>query len=237
MRARIHLHAVSCPSPGWAAITGLAILAMAILGGFAFASVHSTLHVAGDPLATESALRANLTLFHATVWAWVIVALLDLLVALGVYRLFRALAPQQTLIAAVLRGGYALVLIVATSRLAKLWIDDGYAAGALGFSQFEQIWSAGLVLFGAHLLALARLGWKVAWVARPVAILLGLGGLGYLVIEGGQSLLGSALTWPQWVSVGFGIPMVLGELSFALQLLISAIGGRPCVRAACGPLA
>ena len=72
-------------------VIAASILLMAIIGGAAYGFVHATLHIAGDPYATATATATatagKLDLVALAAWAWLLVALLDVIVSMGVYPL------------------------------------------------------------------------------------------------------------------------------------------------------
>jgi hypothetical protein len=49
-----------------------------------------------------------------------------------------------------------------------------------GITRFNDVWSAGLVLFGLHLLLIGYLAYRSTFVPRILGVLLAIAGLGYL---------------------------------------------------------
>ena len=67
-----------------------------------------------------------------------------------------------------------------------------------GIRGFEDIYSAGLVLFGFHLMLLGLLVWRAAYAPRFLGILLALAGLGYAVDSFGVVLFPATRSrWPR----------------------------------------
>ena len=121
------------------------------------------------PIAVFAALPAGLTALAGVLL--LVVAVLDVMVA---YALVAVLDPTDSTLARVtagLRVAYAAAFAVAASRL--LTADD--VAG------FQQIWDASLLLFAAHLIALALLGWRAGALPRWIGALVVLAGAGYLI--------------------------------------------------------
>ena len=98
------------------------------------------------------------------------------------------------MLAAWFRLVYAGVLLVAVSHLVgvhRLLGDDGYLAAfkadqlqaqALsGIHTFGDVFGAGLLLFGLHLLVVGYLAYRSGYVPRVLAMVLAVAGLGYLV--------------------------------------------------------
>jgi hypothetical protein len=142
------------------------------------------------------------------------VAVLDIVVGLGLWRVLAPTHATLAALAAVLRIAYAAVLVVAASRL---------SAGA--HAEFESIWDAGLALFGLHLLVVGGLLATRPGFARVTGILVVLAGAGYLA----DSI--AALAVPGTV-LGVATFTFVGELVLIVWLFVH--GGRP---AAVRPLA
>ena len=205
----------------WSTATGMALFLMAAAGGFTYGYAHPLLHVIDDPTATSAAVQSRPILLWLVAAVWAAVALLDLLVSYGIYVVYRGSARVLSILAAAVRVIYTIVLVVAVAELWSLLFNN-YATSALDrFDSFEKIWSRGLVIFGVHLLMLSRLVIYAKRSGALVAMLLGVGGAGYVVVNG-LKVFGSQLLVMQDLLIAvLSIPMVLGELLFALVLLTS----------------
>ena len=203
----------------WAIITGGSLLFMAVAGGFAFGYVHPILHIAGDSEATSDALNARPLLLYAIVVAWNLVALLDVVASVGIYRVYRRWAPKLSVLVAAIRLIYTMVLVVAVAQLGSLSLIDDMGNGLKRFEVFEAIWSVGLVVFGLHLLVLSYLILVIRYPGILVSIALSLGGIGYIVLNGLKFVDTEAMAIAPVIEALINVPMVLGELSFAVCLL------------------
>ena len=139
-----------------------------------------------------------------------------MVVAAGVYRLYRDTTNYLAAGSGLFRLIYAAVLIVATLPLAKVAInndiDDAYHA----FEYFETVWSLGLMVFGLHLASLGCLVIQSRFMTNPLGWLLIGAGISYLLDNGaGLSGLELIATHPLLVTL-----MTLGEFAFALWLLL-----------------
>ena len=85
----------------------------------------------------------------------------------------------------------------------------------LGITAFNDIWYAGLFLFGLHLLLIGYLAYRSGYVPRLLGALLAISGLGYVADSLGTVL--SQGTWTDISSFTF-----LGEFLLALWLVIRA---------------
>jgi len=225
----------SNPFPGtrkYAVTAGSALLLMAIAAIFSFGFVQSTLVVAHDPATTFSNLQSEKNLFLAGVSGWVIILLLDALVAWTLYLFFRAQNQRLSLLMAALRLGYTVVLGIAILQFIPVikllsQTEPVVAAKAImyHFASFEKIWSLGLIVFGFHLLLLGFLALQAKTIPQIFGILLILAALIYVLIHSAKQLFpvheAQIVTIETWLS----LPMAVGEIGFAFWLVIR--GGKP----------
>nr|MCU0451969.1 DUF4386 domain-containing protein [Bernardetiaceae bacterium] len=94
-------------------------------------------------------------------------------------------------------------------------------------SGFKTIWDLGLIVFGLHLISLGFLfkneGGK-KWVNTLIKTLLITAGVGYIVLSLGALLAANPVAFTALVQPIFLAPMILGEVLFALWMLIK--GGK-----------
>lgn len=212
-----------------AVTAGLSLIIMGIAAIFSYGYVYSSLVVSGDVDTTTRQLFSSPLLFHAGVLGWVVIILCDLVVARALYRYFQHISPKISLITALIRIFYTGVLGVAVFNLilvsdllhADLVALTGQIMDYLGCFAFT--WSAGLIVFGIHLLGLGYLSLQSAEVPRLLGILLYIAGAAYFIVHTGklfpayEGLITKAETF-------LSIPMAVGELAFAFWLIIS--GGK-----------
>ncbi|MGI8576090.1 MAG: DUF4386 domain-containing protein [Egibacteraceae bacterium] len=125
----------------------------------------------------------------------VLVIGLDVAVAWPLYRTFRPVSKLISMLAAGARITYVGVLAVAVGQMiGVLGLLDFDVLGMSGTAQVEtlatmgkssEIWEAGLVAFGLHLLAIGWLGFRSALFPKLLAVLAGLTGLGYVIDHDG----------------------------------------------------
>ena len=220
----------------WAHITGYSLLLMAVAGGFAYGYAHPMLHIGGDSEATSDALIAQPLLLYSVVVAWNLVALLDLVASFGIYGVYRRRAPLLSVWVAATRLVYTIVLMVAVVQLASLSLSNDMGNGLARFEVFESIWSGGLVVFGFHLLALSYLVCVTRYPAVLISIALSLGGVGYIILNGAKFGDAAVVAITPVIETLANIPMVLGELSFAVCLLFVGQHVRNSRSGFCGRL-
>jgi hypothetical protein len=175
-----------------AVIAGAALTAMAGLAGFGNLVVVQGLVTPGDAAATARDIMASEGLFRVGVASLYAAALLDVVVAWALLRVFSPVNADLSRLDAWLRLAYAAVFVVALSQLAGipgLLIESGSAsvftteqihAQALAkVDAFNDIWFAGLILFGAHLAVAGYLAYRSGFVPRLIGVLLVIAGAGY----------------------------------------------------------
>ena len=174
------------PGDWFAAAGGLALMAVLGFAGLgAIAELRSSA-AALDVLAEEQPR-----------FAWVIlalsaIALLDVVVAWALWRVFRPERPGAAALAAAFRLAYAAVFVGAIAhldvarRLATGTDDPSLGQGARAtlvdqqVQEFDAAWNGGLILFAAHLVVL---GWllvrRIGAFATVIGVLVAVAGLGY----------------------------------------------------------
>lgn len=202
-------------------IAGYALLAMAVVAGFAnFGGIQPVI-IPGDAEKTAAAIANAEGLFRLGVAGFVVVAVLDIIVAVALLEVFKPVNRALSTAAAWFRLAYTAVLLVAI----------GHAAAALPSStatldpdrvlaelhSFNVTWQAGLVLFGIHLAIVGYLAFRSGFVPKVIALLLVIAGLGYLIDSFALMLV------PDY-SIRVGSIAFVGEVVFTFWLLIT--GGR-----------
>ena len=159
----------------------LSVFSIVVLGG---------LGTPGDVPRATQALAASGDLFRWGVLSLFLVAVLDVIVAAALRELFAPVNRTVSTLAAWFRTAYAAVFLVAISQLVgalPLSGDAGQVAERI--RAFDDIWHAGLLLFGVHLMLIGYLTYRSAFAPRIIGILLVVAGLGYLTDSFGVVLI------------------------------------------------
>ena len=200
--------------PKVALATAVSLLLMAILAPFAQFGVLKTLIVPADAAATTSNIAASLGLFQAAIVAFLIVAILDVVVAWGFYVLLRPVNEGLARLVGSLRVVYAAVFAIAllnlvdAAGLAQSATGTALQSGPLqaqvaaAVASFDTGWHLALGIFGLHLIGLGALLSRFA-APRLLAILVVLAGIGYLADSLGTMFVpGYGLTISTFTFVG-----------------------------------
>jgi hypothetical protein len=217
------------PTRKAATLAGVTLLLMSALSAIGYLVAVKGLVTQANATRTATNIMDHQALFRFGIQSLILVGMLDVVVAWALYRVFRPVSQAVSKLATWLRIAYAGIFVVATSQLVRAvgLLNrsrhlSAFSAGHLHtealqrINAFTNIWDAGLILFGLHLLVIAYLGCRSEYVPRVVGALLAVAGCGYLFDSFGRALSpGSSLD----VSAITGI----GEFVFALWLLL---GGR-----------
>jgi hypothetical protein len=98
-------------------VAAIGLLVIALLAPFAQFGVLATLIVPTDAAATTTSIAASIGLFAAAIAAFLVVAILDVVVAWGMYVVLRPVNERVALLVAWLRVVYAVVFAYALLNL------------------------------------------------------------------------------------------------------------------------
>lgn len=209
-----------------AIIAGIGLLLMAILAPIANFAIIQGLIDPNDAAKTVSNISESNGLFRLGICLFMIVALLDIIVAWALYIYLTPVNKQLSLLTAWLRIIYATILgVVLINLINVLQLINGadYLTGfsiaqiqaqvMLSLNIFTHGWEFGLIIFGFHLLLLGYLILKAGYMRRILGILIILAAFGYL-IDGFGKLLSADY------SISISIFTFFGEVILIFWLLI-----------------
>lgn len=175
-----------------AMVAGVGLLVMMIFAGVAF-SLFESMVVVGDAAQTARNIADNELLFRVVPCAFLIVAILDVVVAWALYVFLAPVDRSLALLAAWLRVAMAavfaasLVGLFAAVRLAS----EGQSGEMVMMSvnAFNDGWDAALAFFGLHLIALGYLAAKSGYVPKVLGVLVMFASVDYLIDSFGSFLV------------------------------------------------
>jgi hypothetical protein len=197
--------------------SGLGLLLLAILAAIVNFGVLQKVIVAGDAQTTAQNIAAAQGLFRVAIGGFFAVAILDVVVAWGLYFVFQSVNRSLSLLAALFRVVYATMLAIAVNNLLSALQVVGGAdfLKAFGTDQlqsqmmvflgaFQSGWDLALIVFGLHLFVLGILVFRSGKTGlRVLGILIIAAGLGYLVDGCGKVLLPNySLTIAMYTFIG-----------------------------------
>lgn len=205
---------------------GIGLLVMAAIAPIANFVILQGLIDPADAEKTVSNIASSSGLFRLGIALFMIVALLDIIVAWALYVFLIPINRYVSLLTAWLRLVYAAILVVALFHLLNvlhLLHGTGFQTGLstgqihaeamLSLNQFTHGWELGLIIFGFHLLFLGYLILKGGYMRNVLGILIILAALGYL-IDGFGKLMSSDYT------LTISMFTFIGELILIFWLLI-----------------
>jgi hypothetical protein len=173
---------------------GVLYVIIVVCGIFAEVGVRSQLIESGDPGATARNILESPGLFRAGVAADIVMFVCDVALAIVLYQLLRPLGRTLSMLAAAFRLTQTAVIGLNLLNMfqALRILDDAEYAGSFGADQRETLallyldahkygYILGLTFFGVSTLIVGYLAWTSHVVPRPLAVLLGLAGIGYVV--------------------------------------------------------
>jgi len=209
-----------------AIIAGISLLLMAIIAPIANFSILQGLIDPSDVAKTVSNIRENIGIFRIGIVLFLIVALLDILVAWALYIFLSQQNKSLSLLTAWLRVVYASILCVVIINLINvLQLLNGadylsvfsesqlQTQIMLSLNIFNKGWEFGLIVFGFHLLLLGYLILKAGYMRKLLGILILLAALGYIIDGFGKLLFSN-------YSISISMFTFIGEVILIFWLLI-----------------
>ena len=218
-----------------AKIAGVAYVALFVLGIFANFFVREGLVVAGDAAATVANIQDSELLFRFGIVSFLIIFVLDVVIAWLLYIIFRSESRDISLVAAWFRLIYTVFLGVAiifffvvlqllsgADYLSSFSGGQIEAQAMLYLDAFNFTWLIGLLMFGIHLIVLGYLILKSVSLPKYLGVLLVLAGSGYVVDTLAFSILSDYDQYKDVFLAIVAIPSIVGELAFTIWLFMKA---------------
>ena len=204
----------------WFMVTGVALLAMVILAGFAFGCVFNDIYTPENADLTQNKLNKNMSLFKFGLSAWLVIIVLDVIVSLGLYQIYSSSGSRIAVISSSLRVLYTWFLCMAVYSLAQpILVNLDVSQTFIYFESFLTIWNVGLIIFGAHLIFLGLNCFKSDFTPKMLAALTLIGGFSYVIVHGLKVSLSPDSSVSKAAEILLMIPMVLAELILAIWLI------------------
>ncbi|MDQ0881909.1 DUF4386 domain-containing protein [Peribacillus sp. V2I11] len=225
------------PALHYSRVAGVGLLLMAILAMFSNFSVLEGLIVFDDAAVTATNIMTNEMLFRRGFISFVIVLILDVLLAWALYVLLKPVNKNLAMLAAWFRLVYTAIFGVALHNfLGVLQLLSGteyltvFTTGQIHaqvlslIDAFNNGWLIGLVFFGFHLFVVGYLIIRSGgYIPRLIGIFLVLASAGYLIDSFAHFLLTNYTDYKTIFLLIVAIPGVVGELSLAFWLLIKGV--------------
>ncbi|CAN0406055.1 unnamed protein product [Ectocarpus sp. 13 AM-2016] len=205
--------------------SGWGLLIMTLFTLYPYYYIFPDLIILDDAAATSNNIVAHELQFRVAICCYLMVVILDVLVAWSLYAFFAPVSKSLSLLSAWFRLVYATIFGLAISNyfgVLRLLLDENQLSlwptgqlqteAMLYIKAFDDMWAIGFVFFGLHLCLLGYLAFKSGYIPKFFGIILTLAGLSYLIDYFSRFLFPEAYL-P--VSTYFG----WGELIFMFWLL------------------
>lgn len=210
-------------------VAGISLIVMAVAAGFSYGFVQNQL-VSESAEVTMQNLIENKSLFLAGLAGWLVIFITDLIVSWALYIFFKTTSKRISLITSIVRILYTLVLGVAIFHLFAIIPELTKAETATEinsrFASFEKIWSAGLIIFGFHLLGLGYLSIKSQNIPGFFGYLLYIAGVGYVLIHAAKQFALFSQYVIDSVENILALPMALSEILLAVWFIYKGLRKR-----------
>jgi hypothetical protein len=205
----------------WARIAGLCYLITIICGVFAEVFVRGRLIVRDDAAATAANILAHEPLYRLGLGADLVMLVAYVAVTVLLYVLLQPVDRIVSLLAAFFSMvGIAVLAANCLNHVAPLLLLPGRAQEALFFLRLHSRgYSISGVFFGIYCMLIGHLIFRSRMIPRFIGVLMGIGGLGYLIGSFTLFLLPAVHTRLPDLSLLGGI----AELSLTLWLLIKGV--------------
>jgi hypothetical protein len=217
----------------YARIAGLLLLVLLVLGPFSLIYVPSTLIAPGDATATADNIRASESLFRLGIVSDSLIFLIEIVLTVLLYVLFRPVSRALSLVAAFARLAMAIIqgvnllpyftalLLLSGAGYLTVWEPAQSDALVLLFLNAHEygvyVWQ---LFFGLHLLVLSYLIFRSGYFPRILGILMVFASLGYLIDGYGNILFPN---YKEIFGVVVAVGAIIGELPFLFWLLIKGV--------------
>lgn len=208
-----------------AIVTGWSLVLMALIAGFVFGYAMPQFNTPDELESIQEQVIAERGLYIAMVVGAMSILVLDLIVSYTFYKFFMHDHGVISALSGALRFTYTLIFSFSSIYLFKN-LDLTQAtneAVLLNFQTFQSIWSAGLVVFGIHILLLGYLAQLHQGVPVFLWVMIIIAGLSYTLVQALKFSHVDAELVDQ-LEISLALPMTVGELGLAIWLLVR--GGK-----------
>lgn len=220
-----------------AVIAGIGYVVLFVLSVFANFVVREGLVVSGDARATAANIADSEGLFRLGMVSFLVIFLVDVVVAWGLYIVFRRADRDLSLLAAWFRLVYTVFLgaaliyfFQALQFLSGSAVSEAFdtaqreAQALVALDTFNSAWLVGLAAFGLHLIVLGGLVVRSRSAPTALGWVLTVAGAAYVIDTVAHSLLGTYSDYETAFIVMVAVPSVIAEGWMGLWLLLR--GGK-----------
>ena len=213
----------------YAKISGIAYVIIFITGFYANFAILSSLIEIDNPSKTLTNISSNLNLYRNGLFGFFLMLIFDIVLIATLLKLTEVVSRKWSYVASGFRMLHAIFFGIALLRLYEVYklTNEDHISEELPYvvmdllSNFDDLWTIGLLFFGVHLLILGYLTIKASYIPKFIGILLILAALGYFVDGIAKLSFESYYNYQPYFEAGVILTGVIGELSFAIWLLFA----------------
>lgn len=204
-----------------ALITGISLLLMTVVAGYAFGFALNEFYTQDNLNILKDNILNNIDLYNNMIFSIILILILDLIVSITIYFYFKNTNKIISLSSGLLRIIYTLIFGYATYFLVENLNSDLLTneIAKSNFESFNSIWFFGLVIFGLHIVLMGMLMKMESSIPKLLSYLAILAGLSYVIVHI-LLLLSPDSDFVSILQMILGAPMALGEIAFAIWLVI-----------------
>lgn len=214
-----------------AKISGIAYLVIFLSGFYANFSVFESLVDYNAPAVTVANLVNGNVQFAYGLLGFVIMLFFDVVLVWSLFYLTKSVSKNLSYFASSIRLLHTIFFGIALSKLWKAYQLTYNAEIAMGVEQeimqmvsdFDTIWTVGLLVFGVHLIILGFLGLKSALIPKFIGRLLVLAAVGYFIDGIAKLTFVHYDEYQSFFEAAVVLLGVVGELSFTIWLLVQGL--------------
>ena len=217
----------------YARVAGFLLLFIVVIAPFSQLYIPSTLIVPEDATATANNIRASGWVFHLGIVSDSLIFLIEIVLCVLLYVLFRPVSRTLSLVAAFARLAMTVVqgINLLTYFIALLLLSGAAYLTVFGPAQLDALALLSLnahqygvyiweVFFGLHLAVLGYLIFKSGYFPRMLGVLMVFAALGYLAHSYGSWLFPD---YAETLALVVGVTAIIGELPFFLWLALKGV--------------
>lgn len=216
-----------------AIISGVASIVMFFAAIIAEFYARQGIIIQDNATATAQNLLNNPFAFRVGMLGFLVILICDVLVSWALCIFLSPVHRYIALLAAVFRliytGIFASALtnlmmgfrLITNTQYTGITDKNGlYHYALLQFNAFDDGWAIGLVFFGVHLLLLAYLIIMSGFIPKIIGVLLFFASIAYMIDNIAKLIVSDYQHYKNIFTMAVAIPSIIGELGFALWLLI-----------------
>ncbi|TXE13850.1 DUF4386 domain-containing protein [Seonamhaeicola algicola] len=212
-----------------AKISGIAYVLIFITGFYANFSILSSFIEIDRPTKTLLNISKDLNLFENGLLSFLLMLVFDIVLIITLFKITSIFSRTWSYVASGFRMLHALFFGIALIKLYEVLniVDDDHIFKEMSYvvmdllSNFDELWTIGLLFFGVHLLVLGYLAIKSNHIPKLIGVLLIMAFFGYFVDSLAKLSYTGYDNYKEYFDSVVIITGIIGELSFTIWLLIA----------------